>query len=149
MCDGYSGIIRCVPLVDTSESSLTSYRYTDMRLTAAGDMWLKDNNYWFNSGYSTVTLVKGMCLTIATDGNITIPYLLKTPEIMLDIIRALTAQQITIDDNVTIIGNIVVNGVFKYSSSNVVYTAPFDNNLGQSYLNGANGNYIGFNKHGL
>ena len=44
MCDGYSGIIRCVPLVDTSESSLTSYRYTDMRLTAAGDMWLKDNN---------------------------------------------------------------------------------------------------------
>jgi hypothetical protein len=52
MCDGYNGSIRCVPIVDTSESSLTLYRYTDMRFAAAGDMWLMGQNSWFNTCYS-------------------------------------------------------------------------------------------------
>ena len=87
-----------------------------------------------------------MCLNIATDGNVTMPYVVKTSEIMVGIIRALTVEQITIDDNVTISRNLVVNGVFNYSSSNVAYTTPVDTNLGQIYVNGANGNYIGFNQ---
>ena len=103
MCDGYNVSIRCVPLVDTSESSLTVYRYTDMRFTTAGDSWLMGQNSSFSSGYSIGTPVKGMCLNIVTDGNITIHYVLETPGIMSDIIRALTAEQITIDDIVTII----------------------------------------------
>ena len=64
MCDGYNRRIRCVPLVDASESSLPFYRYTDMRFTAAGDMWLMGQNSWFNSGYSIGMLVKGMCLNV-------------------------------------------------------------------------------------
>ena len=77
-----------------------------------------------------------MCLNIATDGNVTMPYVVKASEIMVDITRALTVEQITIDDNVSISRSLVVNGVFNYSSSNVAYTAPVDSNLGQIFLNG-------------
>jgi hypothetical protein len=136
MCDGFNGSTRCVPIVDTSESSLTVYRYTDMRFAAASDMWLMGQNSWFNTCYSIGTPGTGMCLSIATDGNVTMPYVVKASEIMVDITRALTVEQITIDDNVSISRSLVVNGVFNYSSSNVAYTAPVDSNLGQIFLNG-------------
>ena len=55
--DGYSGSIRCVPLIDTSESSLTFYKYTDMRFGAADDMWPMGQNAWFTGGYSIGTPV--------------------------------------------------------------------------------------------
>ena len=73
MCDGSTASIRCGPTVDTSESSLTLYRYTDVRFAAASDMWLRGQNSWFNTCYSIGTPGKGMCLNIATDGNVTMP----------------------------------------------------------------------------
>ena len=57
-------------------------------------------------------------------------YVVKTSEIMVDIVRALTEEQLKVDDNEILNLNIVVHGVFNYSSGNVAYTAPFNNNPG-------------------
>lgn len=67
---------------------------------------------------------------------------------MVDVIRAKTTDFISIEDNVTITGNPIVNGAFKFSLFNVSYNSPFDNTVGQLDLNGATGNYISFNHHG-
>ena len=47
-------------------------------------------------------------------GNVNTPYVIKTHEIMVDRIKASTLEYITIDDHVTITGNLIVNGSSKY-----------------------------------
>ena len=71
--DGYNGTIRCIPLVDTSESSLTFYNYEDMRVTVADDVWLMGQNYWSNGGYSIGTPGLSMCLNISVIGSVKAP----------------------------------------------------------------------------
>ena len=77
-------------------------------------MWVCGVNYWGNTGYTFGTPVLNNCLNITTTGNVNIPYDIKTPDIMVDRIRASTLEYITIDDNVIITGNIVVNGSSHY-----------------------------------
>ena len=71
--DGYNGAIRCIPLVDTSESSLTFYNYEDMRVTVADNVWLMGQNYWSNGGYSIGTPGLSMCLNISVIGSVKAP----------------------------------------------------------------------------
>ena len=112
--NGYSGTIRSVPLVDTAESSLAFYKYKHMRATNADDMWLMGQNYWFNGGYSVGTPGLGMCLNISTIGSVIAPFKIITPLIYSNTMRANGANQITLEDNVTISGNLVVNGSSNY-----------------------------------
>ena len=103
-----------MPLVDTSESSLTCRRYTDLGCSAAGAMWFVGQHSWCKSGYSIGTPVKGMCLNIHIDGNITMYYDVQAREVMVDTIRRRVAEQVTLDDSVIISGNIVLHGSVKY-----------------------------------
>ena len=89
------------------------------------------------------------CFDLNNDGYVTMPYLVKTPEILVDVIRAKTTEFISIEDTVTITGSLIANGAFKYSSSTISYNAPFENNIGQIDLVGASGNYTGFNQKGI
>ena len=102
------GSIRCVPSVDSSESSLGCYKYTDIRFVVADDMWLMGGNSWFNNGYSIGTPVLGMCFNLGVTGSTTAPYKIQTPGINVDIIRGHVADQITIDDDVIITGNTTI-----------------------------------------
>ena len=67
-------------------------------------MWLMGQIDWYNGGYSIGTPVLGMCLNIANNGNITIPYNLKTPASHVDIISGTTSDYILLDDNVLVTG---------------------------------------------
>ena len=89
------------------------------------------------------------CFDLNNDGYVTMPYLVKTPEILVDVIRAKTTEFISIEDTVTITGSLIANGAFKYSSSTISYNAPFENNIGQIDLVGASGNYTSFNQKGI
>ena len=60
------------------------------------------------------TPVLNNCLTINNMGNVNIPYDTKPPEVIVDRIKASTLEYITIDDNVTSTGNLVVNGSSNY-----------------------------------
>ena len=111
---GYNRSIRCVPLIDTAKSSLTFYKYTDMRFGIADDMWLMGQNSWFNGGYSIGTPVLGMCFNIGVTGVVTAPYKLLTPIMQVDTIRGNGATQVTIDDDVIITGNLVLTGGLNY-----------------------------------
>ena len=132
-----------------TEASIGYYSYANSRADVAGDVWVAGANCWATTGYSIGSPVLTRCLNIADDGNLTMPYIVNTSEIMVDIIRGLTAEQLTVDDNVIITRNLDVHGNYKCSAGNVACTTPFNNKLGQIYLNGARGNYIGFNQHGL
>ena len=67
-------------------------------------MWVEGVNSWSISGYTTGTPVLTSCLTIANNGNITLPYMLKTPGINVDTISGKTLDYILIDDNVITTG---------------------------------------------
>ena len=77
-------------------------------------MWVCGINCWVNTGYTFGAPVLHSCLTINTMGNVNIPYDIKTNEFMVDRIKASTLEYITIDYNVTITGNLVVNGNSTY-----------------------------------
>ena len=146
--DGYNGSIRCVPPVDTAESSLTFYKYKDMRFGLADDMWLMGQNYWFNGGYSIGTPVLGMCFNIGITGIIRAAYKMKSPELMNDIIRGNGANQITIDDNVIITGTTIIHGNsimrrFTYEFSPVAI--PLNTNTTLTYAHLRNGISTGLN----
>ena len=51
-----------------------------------------------------------MCLDRADNGNINTPYDLKTPEIMVDVIKGLTLEYLTLDDNIIITKATTLNG---------------------------------------
>ena len=54
------------------------------------------------------------CFNISDTGTITADYKVRTPLLMTDTIRGNGANQITIDDNVMITGNLVWNGSLNY-----------------------------------
>ena len=132
-----------------TEASIGYYSYANSRADVAGDVWVAGANCWATTGYSIGSPVLNSCSNIAANGDITMPYIVKTSEIMVDIIRGLTAEHLTVDDNVIISGNLDVTGNFKYSAGNVACTTPLNNNLAQICLNGVIGNYIGFNQNGV
>ena len=76
--DGFNGSIRCIPLVDASETSLWFDKYIDIRSSTADEMWLMGNNYLLNGGYSIGTPVLGMCLNISGIGSVKAPYKILT-----------------------------------------------------------------------
>ena len=121
--NGYNGTIRCIPLVDTSESCLMVYKYINMRATNADDSWLIGQTYWFNGRLSTGTPGLGMCLNISTIGTVKAPYKIITPLIYNDTIRTHGAAHVTIDDNVIITGDLSITGTITASNSNPFYIA--------------------------
>ena len=82
-----------------------------MRFASADDVWLMGQNYWFCGGYSIGTPVLGMCLNINSAGNVNVPNNIKTPEIMVDKIKATTLEHLTIDANAVITGSLSAAGV--------------------------------------
>ena len=104
------GNIRIVPTVDGNEASIGFYKYNDLRDTAPGDQWVCGLNYWASAGYSIGTTVVGVCLNINSEGNVNIPNDIKTHEIMVNRIKSLSADVLTIDDYVTITGNNTIEG---------------------------------------
>ena len=67
-------------------------------------MWVAGVNCWATTGYSIGSPILNHCLNIASDGNRTMPYVVKAPEIMVDTIRGMIAEQVTIEDSVIITG---------------------------------------------
>ena len=108
------GNLRVEPSVNNQESSIGYYNRNHLRTTVAGDVWVCGINCWGCGGYTFGTPVLNSCLTINGMGNVNIPYDIKTPEIMVDRIKASTLEYMTIDDNVISAGNLVVNGSSNY-----------------------------------
>ena len=82
-------------------------------------MWVAGVNCWAKTGYSIGSPILNHCLNIASDGNITMPYIVKTLEIIVDIIRGMIADQITIDDTV------IITGALKLSSIEITTAIGF------------------------
>ena len=72
-------------------------------------MWVAGVNCWSKTGYSIGTPTLNHCLNIASDGNITMPYVVKTTEIMVDTLRGIIAERVTIDDSVIMTGSLKPN----------------------------------------
>ena len=85
-----------------------------MRITTPGDMWVCGVNCWGRAGYTHGTPVLNSCLNISDSGAATADVKLRTPLILIDIIRGNGADQVTIGDDVIITGNLVLNGSFEY-----------------------------------
>ena len=81
-----------------------------MRFALADDMWHMGQKYWGHGGFSIGTPVRGMCFNIGVNGSVNIPHYKKTPKIMVDIIKAVITEQVTLDDNVIINGNTTMKG---------------------------------------
>jgi hypothetical protein len=109
-CQGGGGCFRAVAAQVGLEASVGLYKHSDMRATEAGDMWVAGLNCWARTGYTIGTQVSGACLNISDDGVVEVPWYITTQEVMVDTLRARTAEFITIDDNVTITGSLTVNG---------------------------------------
>jgi hypothetical protein len=109
-CQGGGGCFRAVAPQVGLEASVGLYKHTDLRSAATGDMWVAGLNCWAKTGYTIGTSVTGSCLNISDTGVVEVPWYITTQEIMADTVRAQTAEQITIDDNVIITGNLKVNG---------------------------------------
>jgi hypothetical protein len=118
-CSDGGGNIRAVPSFDGAGSSIAFYRYTDMRDLAANDVWIAGQNNFNLQGFSIGTPTRDACLNIDSAGNVLIPY------------------------------NLTVSGTLNSSSNAATYTAAFNASSAQISLNGANGNYIGWNTAGV
>ena len=114
VASGGGGAIRFTRSADLRETSTGYYSYMNSRADIAGDMWVDGANCFAKAGYSIGTPVLNACLNISSDGNVTIPYIVKTSEIMVDTIRGMVADQVTLDDSVVITSNHVLNGSFNY-----------------------------------
>ena len=114
MNSGGGGGIRVVAATAGSEASIGYYNRSDLRSTVAGDMWVCGINCWSRTGYNIGSPILNSCLNIFDTGTITTDYKIRTPLLMTDTIRGNGANQITIDDNVIITGNFVLNGSFNY-----------------------------------
>jgi hypothetical protein len=101
------GSIRCIPLSDSTESSIGFYRYTDERGNNPGEVWVAGQNAWTLPGFSIGTPFIGSCFNINAMGMVSIPYYVSTPLIYTDIIRPATVGAlINIDTNVSVNGNL-------------------------------------------
>jgi osmotically-inducible protein OsmY len=109
-CQGSGGGFRAVAAQEGLEASVGLYKHSDLRATEAGDYWVSGLNSWARIGYTIGTTVTGACLNISDDGVVEVPFYITTQEVMVDTLRARTAEFITIDDNVTITGSLTVNG---------------------------------------
>ena len=56
---------------------LNIMNYTDSRGAVAGDMQVAGVNCWAKPGYSIGCPMLNHCLNIASDGNVTMPYIVK------------------------------------------------------------------------
>ena len=74
-------------------------------------------NCWDTQGYSIGTPVLNNCYNINLDGNVSIPYNVHTPEIMVYRIKSLVNDQITINDNVLITSDTIINGRCNMSNN--------------------------------
>ena len=74
-------------------------------------MWVSGLNCWCVAGYSIGANVKGRCLNLNSAGNVNIPNNIKTPETMVDKIKALTWEHLTIDANAVITGSLSAAGL--------------------------------------
>ena len=71
-----------------------------------------------------------MCFTFGDNGNVNTPYDITTSEIMVNIIKAVIADQVTIDDNVMIIGNTTMRGnTTMEGNTTIVRTCNMSNDL--------------------
>ena len=77
-------------------------------------MWISGLNSWSRVGYSIGTPALNNCFNISNSGAITIDHRLITPLLYSTKIKASNATVITLEDDVLIIGNLVVNGSSKY-----------------------------------
>ena len=111
-------------------------------------MWVAGVNCWAKTGYSIGTPILNHCLHIGSDGNITMPYIVKTPEVMVDTIRAMAALTATIDDAVIIIGNceLVGHNISRgYSYEYSPLAIALNSNTTLTYANMRNGIITGLN----
>ena len=108
------GHLRIIPAVDGNESSIGYYNRSDSRSTDAGDMWVSRVNSWSRVGYNIGTPILSSCFNISDAGTITADYKIRTPTFQVDTILGNGANQITIDDDVIMTGNLVLTWSFKY-----------------------------------
>ena len=111
---GGGGGIRVVAATTGNEAAIGYYTRSDSRADFAGDMWAGGVNCWSRTGYSIGTPILDSCVNISDTGTITADYKVRTPLLMTDTIRGNGANQITIDDNVMITGNLVWNVSLNY-----------------------------------
>jgi hypothetical protein len=110
--NGQGGTIRVIANNNGNESSVACYNYIDLRIASAGDAWVFGYNCWNapTNALSIGTPGKKSCLSIGVDGVVTLGYKLRTPELLVHTLRGNGETRITIDDNVTITENLIVNG---------------------------------------
>ena len=108
------GYLRIIFNIDGNDSSVGYYHRSDSRSTVAGDMWVSGVNIWNRVGSNIGTPVLNSCLNISDSGAATADVKLRTPLIQTDIIRGNGADQVTIDADVIITGNLVLNRSFEY-----------------------------------
>ena len=82
----------------------------DARWTTIGNAWVCGVNCWDKQGYSIGTPVLNDCFNINLNGHVDIPYTVHTPKSMVDSIKSLLDDQITINDNVIVAGDIMISG---------------------------------------
>jgi hypothetical protein len=110
-CQSEGGCFRAVPPQIGLEAGIGFYKYPDARVVDAGDMWVAGSNCWVSGDSFTIgTNGTGACLNISNTGVVEVPFYITTQEVMVDTLRARTAEFINIDDNVVITGSLTVNG---------------------------------------
>ena len=117
------GNLQILPSADGNQSSIGYYNRVDERSTTAGDMWVSGVNSWNYGGYSIGTPVLGMCFNISNTGATTVDYRLITPLLYAITIKASNATVITLQDDVNITGNLVVDGTITASNSKPFWVA--------------------------
>ena len=86
-------------------------------------MWISGINCWALAGYSIGTSGLGVCLNISEVGNVIAPYKIISPKMQTNTILANGNNEITLDDNVLIIGNLNITGTITASNSNPFWVA--------------------------
>jgi hypothetical protein len=122
-CIGAGGCFRAVLDANGGEASIVFDNYTDSRAAAVGDMWVAGSNSWLRSGYTIGTPITNVRSKIDPTGVVNIPIYLATTSTMAGMLRAQVADQITIDDNVIITGNLAVIGTMTASKSKPFWIA--------------------------
>ena len=116
------GNIKFAPKDNGNESSIGFYTRSDVRSSEAGDMWVCGVHCWGLSTYSIGTSGNGNCLNINNDGRVALPNGLQTPILMINSVKGLTTEYLTIDDSAVITGNLAVSS-FVYISDKLTVRA--------------------------
>ena len=124
------GCIRIIPALNSNGASIAYYNCIDARWTTTGDAWVCGVNCWDNQAYSIGTPVLNNYFSININGNVDIPCNVHTPEIMVDSIKSLVNDQTTINDNVILPGDIIINGRCNmFNNLRVLGTSEFGNTI--------------------